>query len=346
METTKNIFKVIGVTALAGMVITGIVLGCIFGLNTNEKVNDSLEPTEESSPFEIETTVENGIRLSSSEATIASDGTISKELTAIIMPDNASNKKVSWSCAWENASDSWASGKNVSNYVAVTSSGDNSLKATVVCMEAFGTPIVVTVRTTDGSNLSAGCKCDYVKRVEKVDLTVPKTSMADDNCGFDTSTTPAPWYVKMYATIPDTGQSNFTTSIVWSVGTIEEDVDVSVSYYLTDQYYNCLATLGYNLGYSNGVFSGDRYDSGVVTFFNTDSNGVREMFGSNFYDDLDYQSAVCRALNIMSVAAMKFKVTAIGEYNNYSVEYQCGINTSRMTIAVQSVALENETMKF
>lgn len=340
----QQIWKIVGVVALVLLMISGIVLGIVFGIKSNTQTLQDDDPIQ-SSPLVITCESENGIMLASSEATTASDGTISKDLTAIITPDNASNKNVSWSCAWENSSDSWASGKSVSSYISISPYEDNSLKATVVCKEAFGAPIVVTAHTTDGSNLSASCKCDYVKRVEKVDLIVPKSSMADDTTGFDTSTTSQPWKVKMYADIPDTGQGSFKTSIVWGVGTIEEDVAVSVSYYLTDDYYQQLAQKGYAT-FVDGVFSGTRYDSGVVTLFNTNSSGVRAMFGSNFYDDVSYREAVIYALQHCPWRAISFKVTAIGEHNDYCIEYPCTIVTSRMEVLAKTIQVSPLVLTF
>lgn len=68
---------------------------------------------------------------------------------------------------FENPASEWASGKNVSDYITLNRVADNSFN--VVCRQAFGEPIIITV-TAVNSDKSAVKRCDYVKRVVDVDV--------------------------------------------------------------------------------------------------------------------------------------------------------------------------------
>lgn len=89
---------------------------------------------------------------------------------AVITPDNATNKKVDWSVAWVNSSSSWASGKNVDDYVQVIPTSDGALTADILCYEAFGEQIQLTVTSRDNPNATDSAAIDFAKRI--TDLTV------------------------------------------------------------------------------------------------------------------------------------------------------------------------------
>lgn len=171
-------------------------------------------------------------------------------LKATIKPDNTSNQSVEWSAAWKNASSSWVNGKSVSDYVTVTPTSSGALTATVTCKEAFGEQVIITATTKDGTNLSAQCVCDYVKRVTKTNLIVPKSSVSDD-LGFDTSTGLGPYYVKLYPTYASTAPASFKTNPVLGVGTIEDELTTTVSYSLSANYYSVLSSKGYTINSSD-----------------------------------------------------------------------------------------------
>lgn len=86
-------------------------------------------------------------------------------LTATITPANATNKAVTWSVAWKNSSSTWASGKNVTDYVTVTPTSTGANTATVGCLQAFGEQVIVTVTSQDNASVKATCTVDYAKRI-------------------------------------------------------------------------------------------------------------------------------------------------------------------------------------
>lgn len=86
-------------------------------------------------------------------------------LTAMITPDDAVNKAVDWSVAFENAESEWANGKNAADYVKVTPASDGALTATAACLQAFGERIIITAQVRNGSeDLKATCIANYVEK--------------------------------------------------------------------------------------------------------------------------------------------------------------------------------------
>lgn len=86
-------------------------------------------------------------------------------LTATVTPDDAVNKAVDWSVAFENPESEWANGKNAADYVKVTPVSDGALTATAACLQAFGERIIITAQVRDGSeDLKATCIANYVEK--------------------------------------------------------------------------------------------------------------------------------------------------------------------------------------
>lgn len=90
-------------------------------------------------------------------------------LTATVTPAEATYPQVDWAVSFLSLS-SWASGKNVTDYVTVTPSSDGALTATAECKQPFGEPVVITVRSRKNPEAFASCSCNYVKRVESAEV--------------------------------------------------------------------------------------------------------------------------------------------------------------------------------
>jgi len=131
--------------------------------------------------------VENGILLSYGEAYAAADtASISKTITATVMPADAPNKLVDWSVAW--IDETPLASKNISDYIKITPKSDGSNEATVTCYKGFeGSQAVITV-TTRAGGYKASCQVNY--------LGIPESMTV--NMGGLTSAKDSAWGVDMY----------------------------------------------------------------------------------------------------------------------------------------------------
>ena len=106
------------------------------------------------------------------------------QLTATIVPENATDKTVDWAIAWavppqhsggtigdEDPGSVWAMGKTVTDYVTVTPTSDGALTANVECLKDFGAQVKVTVTSRDNSEVKANCLVDYTQKLQGVKAT-------------------------------------------------------------------------------------------------------------------------------------------------------------------------------
>lgn len=147
-KTNKT--KLIGIAAFAIMLIamfSFFLIGC------------SLKrPHKPENDFSAEFVNTEHVKLSiSSAVTNAADNSVSKTLTATVLPATATNKEVDWSVEW---GESTATG-NVTDYVIVTPSAAGSTTATVTCKKAFTGTIIINVITRE-SGYSASCVITFV----------------------------------------------------------------------------------------------------------------------------------------------------------------------------------------
>lgn len=162
---------IITVIALVLVAILSIGLLCALFIQPNEEKPD--EQTEQAAVMDGEgnammsgTTYAMPARMvfatTAAEVSNASEGIT---LTATIQPETAENKAVDWDVAFVNPSSSWASGKDVSDYVTVTPASDGALTANVNCLKAFGEQIKITVTSRANVNAKAECTLDYARRI-------------------------------------------------------------------------------------------------------------------------------------------------------------------------------------
>ena len=114
------------------------------------------------------------------------------QLTATIVPENATDKTVDWAIAWavppqhsggtigdEDPGSVWAMGKTVTDYVTVTPTSDGALTANVECLKDFGAQVKVTVTSRDNSEVKANCLVDYTQKLQGVKATFGFTVLTD-----------------------------------------------------------------------------------------------------------------------------------------------------------------------
>lgn len=171
-----RINRLSGVLAtLLAIVVAATILLCVgFGVYGSDvskwfKPQNNVEQNNISDPTVINTVTEHGIALTSGEAMVASDGTLSKKLTATVTPANVEDVALDWSIAFADPGCEWANGKSVTDYVTLTPSED-TLSADVSLIAPFGEQIVVQVKVRSDTAIYAECSVDYVKRILKFDM--------------------------------------------------------------------------------------------------------------------------------------------------------------------------------
>lgn len=93
-------------------------------------------------------------------------------LVASVEPSYATKIAVDWIVSFANPESTWATGKNVTDYVTITPTEEGSLTATLECLQPFGEQIIVKVVSRENAEISDTCPLEYMRRVESVSLRV------------------------------------------------------------------------------------------------------------------------------------------------------------------------------
>lgn len=148
-DTIKWIIAFILIAAL----IVGVVAAIVIGLNKPEQKDT---PPENDFTAEIVNTQHVKLAMSSA-AVLAADNSVSKTLTATVLPETAENKAVDWTVEWDDTTNT----ATVTEYVSVTPASDGSTTATVTCYKPFTGTIIITATTRENA-YSATCVVSFV----------------------------------------------------------------------------------------------------------------------------------------------------------------------------------------
>ena len=175
--------KKVNILACLLSFILGVGFG-VGGYGIADKIHD--KQTEPKNQIEVtdnggavvNNAAENGIRLMSEKLSpvlyaangVSETAESAYTITATVLPEDASNKNLTWELSFKNDSSSWANGKNVTDYVTVTSSGDTNNVVVLSCDEAFGEQILLKATSVADNTKSATVTIDYVKRLLSVDM--------------------------------------------------------------------------------------------------------------------------------------------------------------------------------
>lgn len=126
---------------------------------------------------------------------LSEDEAYTVDLIATVEPADAA-QEVRWAVAFVNPESEWATGKDVSDYVSIEYSEEESTKLSVTCKKGFSEQVKITCTYLHNADISVDCIVDFVSAWENVTL-----KMGDDvvNLG---GVTDVWWEQKMYA---DTG---------------------------------------------------------------------------------------------------------------------------------------------
>lgn len=91
-----------------------------------------------------------------------------KVITVDFEPANTTNKRIGWVCKWKDATSTWASGKNINDYVDFVPAADFGASATLAVKQPFGEPVIVTATSRANSALTSSSQFDYVARYSQL----------------------------------------------------------------------------------------------------------------------------------------------------------------------------------
>lgn len=143
----KKPFAIMAAIAVFALVLSLVLVGCS---------TDKNAPPENDFAAEIHSTEHVKLTMSS-VAVLAADNSVSKTLTATVLPETAENKAVDWTVEWDDTENE----TTVTDYVTVTPTADGSTTATVTCYKAFTGNIIITV-TTRENGYSATCVVSFI----------------------------------------------------------------------------------------------------------------------------------------------------------------------------------------
>lgn len=144
--------------------VLGVGFG-VYGKNTDDWFKPKHEDSQgqqgqpEQPEQDQQTQGEARISLFAGAAVQAANGTVSKTLTATVLPADAPDKSVDWSIKW--ASDAALKDKTLSDYITITPASDGALTATVTCKKSFRGSVAIATVTTRSGGYTASCIIEY-----------------------------------------------------------------------------------------------------------------------------------------------------------------------------------------
>ena len=312
-----------------------------------------------------------------SAATTAADGTTVSSspitLEATITPDTATDKSVKWSVSFVNPSSEWATGKTVTDYVSVSSSG---LTCTVTCHQAFGEQIKITVTSNDNPEATDSCVVDYLKRIEDVTFTLSDgtsvKNMDDLESPNDGGNTSDYWATEVDWTFDGNGETlTYDIEVIEGVGTVSGNYSVSnVSFNLNseafvpdpyafaDWYYEagiCRHENGekYQLNYDIPLDVTDGVTFGVDTFEHFFGNEALEAVNMDYLgvyflsDPTTVMFGINGLFDNKAFGAFVFDVTlqssviTSGNLSSMSYEFPVNINSDTFYVPVNDIGLND-----
>ncbi len=167
---------------------------------------------------------------------------------AIVKPDDAFNKSLTWKLEWSNPVDSWASGKTTTDYINMTVSPTDSTQVSIKCVAPFSIQMKLVATSVQNPAVSATATIDFLKKLLEV-----KNTMTYDGVNVDLN-------AKDFVYGPDiinnaSGGEDFDAKTflcnkeyVFTLGTIDPVIENSMTYSLTKEYYDIVSEKFSGLG--------------------------------------------------------------------------------------------------
>lgn len=263
------------------------------------------------------------------------------QLTATIVPENATDKTVDWTIAWavppqhsggtigdEDPGSVWAMGKTVTDYVTVTPTSDGALTANVECLKDFGAQVKVTVTSRDNSEVSANCLVDYTQKLQGVKATFGSTVLTDGMTkSFDISQSGQPIEA-------------------WTF-------DYTTSAYTIEDHYVTMVTLSF----AEGVSALESAIGAEFTWENDNISGGMPAFDKTFFDrvfvtadgavseNAEQYNKLVAALS-SGVTLFEAEVFTAGDYGTKTDVYEIKVVSDGLKIRVEDMELDDTNIIF
>ena len=342
----KTIKKVVaGCLALMCMATAGITAVTTngFGYKTTEKnveagVNADMDGTYEAEGYK-------GIRLMNTvlaaadyeEYGISPLAETAQLLTATVNPTNATNKAVTWSIAWKNASSTWAKSKSVTDYVTVTPTSTGANTATVECLQAFGEQVIVTVTSEDNADATASCTVDYAERLET--RTYKFTNISDMSTAGEFSTGESGTLdIKLDDSVIFSAVANSTAYTVDDTFEATYTVEVNASVLAE---LNTATGLSITAGVLEDTCDGvDNVKQGSALNF------LNLLEGVDWTNEENYNKLNNWLMENANKSLFTFSMTYEGMYSSFTDESSIYFNADGLEVRVESVTLDQGSLIF
>ena len=102
-------------------------------------------------------------------------------VTAVVYPELATNRNVTWSVAWRDATKTWSNGKAVADYVTFSEVEGEANTVRVSCLKGFNEQIILTATSESESFVKAEVPIDYIIRVIGMTATFKGKDLLNNN---------------------------------------------------------------------------------------------------------------------------------------------------------------------
>ena len=259
------------------------------------------------------------------------------QLTATIVPENATDKTVDWAIAWavppqhsggtigdEDPGSVWAMGKTVTDYVTVTPTSDGALTANVECLKDFGAQVKVTVTSRDNSEVKANCLVDYTQKLQGVKATFGFTVLTDGMTkSFDLSQSGQPI-------------ESWTFDYTTSAYTIEDHYVTMVTLSFSEEGVSALeSAIGAEFTWENDNISG-----GMPAFDKTFFDRVFVTADGAVSENAEQYNKLVAALS-SGVTLFEAEVFTAGDYGTKTDVYEIKVVSDGLKIRVEDMELDD-----
>ena len=175
-------------------------------------------------------------------------------ITATIIPAQATDKTLDWSVEFVDASSEWANGKTATDYVTVTGTETG---ATVECLNPFGAQLLVKATSRSNPDVYATCTLDYYARVIGANLNFNHFNPFGEDNTFPMTKASKQGNVTVVPSLEDMGNESITDDLCISSISIdfefsdytiplnEEDATITEKYEITTGFRDYLHSNGF-----------------------------------------------------------------------------------------------------